>query len=117
MIPEIRTALAKACEPCAWDVWNWEPMDANTVPCVVVGRPTLQAAPRPLYAFVVPVWTIGRRYLDADSDAELDAVTDHVIELLNHVCTVAAIAPEYRTVADITHPAYRIDCAVGDGIC
>ena len=117
MLAEIRSALAEICQPCKWDVWQYEPTDVNTVPCVVIGRPSLVAAPRPLYSMTVPVWTIGRRLGDLDSAVELDEITDHILALLNAAGTVVSILPEYRTVADFSYPAYHIDCAVGDDLC
>jgi hypothetical protein len=70
-----------------------------------------------LFTITNPVWTIGRRLGDAEAALELDHMTDTAIELVRSVASVTALSPTIRTIAELSYPAYRIDCVTGQGVC
>jgi len=116
VIIETRELLADALAPVGWDVHRFEPSSVDVVPCVVVGRPSMEIAAN-LYTITNPVWVIGRRMGDEDSALELDAVTDRAVNLLRSAATVTMLTPALRAIAESTYPAYRIDCVTGQGVC
>jgi hypothetical protein len=44
-------------------------------------------------------------------------MTDTAIELVRSVASVTALSPTIRTIAELSYPAYRIDCVTGQGVC
>lgn len=116
MINETRQLIADALKPSGFEVWHHEPSDVTSVPCIVIGRPSMEVSGN-LYTISCPVWILGRRIGDQDSAIELDTVTDRAIELLRAEAVVTALTPLIRTVAELTYPAYRIDCVTGQGMC
>lgn len=116
MIPETRAMLAEALVSIGWDVHLFEPSNVELVPCLVVGRPSMEIHAQ-LYTITNPVWVIGRRLGDTDSAAELDTITDRAVTLLSSVASITLLTPGLRAIAESTYPAYRIDCVTGQGAC
>lgn len=120
MIIETRQLLADALRPIDWDVWMFEPSDVASVPCFVVGRPAFVVegtGQGNLYTITNPVWVIGRRMGDEDAETELDVFADEAVEALKPVAAITALLPTIRLIADVSYPAYRIDCVTGQGRC
>jgi hypothetical protein len=113
MITEIRQMIADALASAPWPVHPFEPDDVNELPCYVVSRPSLTFDVLDATA-TVPVYAIGRRLNDAESQAELDAATDAAWEaLLGPSIGVVAVIPTERIAASVSRPAYRLDAVVG----
>ena len=119
MIAEVREALRDIVKPAGWDVYTFLPDDVNRVPCVVVGQLSMDVDAQ-LYAATAPVYVVGRRLGDEDSQSELDNTVDRVVELLGMYGQQVAVThfePVARVIAGQSYPAYRIDVAVGFSIC
>lgn len=116
MIIETRTLLAEALASIGWDVHRFEPASVELVPCLVIGRPSMEIAQN-LYTITNPVWVIGRRMGDEDAALELDEVADQAVNLLRAAAHVTMLTPALRAIAESTYPAYRIDCVTGQGVC
>jgi hypothetical protein len=116
MITESRQLLRAALTPIGWDVYDVEPSNVDLVPCVVVGRPSMEIQAS-FYTITHPVWVIGSRLGDEDAAHELDEVTDRAVELLRAATVLTVLQPGMRAIAENTYPAYRIDCVTGQGVC
>jgi hypothetical protein len=116
VIIEARHLLAEALASIGYVVWDFEPANLPEVPAVVVGRPSMEVL-NPLFTITCAVWVVGRRNADRDAVDELDVLTDSAVALIRKVAVVTAISPAVRTVAELTYPAYRIDCVTGQGSC
>jgi hypothetical protein len=113
MIREVRATLAKALAGADWPTWTFKPDDVNEVPCFVVDRPTF-AIDVQLYVVTCSIVAIGRRMNDEDAQAELDDMTDTAMHLLRGPdVEVSRVEPAVVTIADLSYPAYRLDCIVG----
>jgi len=117
MIRAARKQLVAYLSTVDWEVYGFYPDDVTNVPCVVVGRPTIDLDTQ-LYAYACPVFVIGRRISDMDSQDELDAVTEEVIRALNGPdIVVTHVEPAVRVIAELNYPAYVVTCAIGQLNC
>lgn len=100
-----------------WSVYSYKPDDVTDVPCVVVDRPTVDINVSH-HTFTTPVVVIGRRDGSEDAQRELDDATSDVARLLaGPEIAVVRIDPATATVADLTHPAYRVTVSCGATYC
>jgi hypothetical protein len=113
MIQEIRRMLADALRHSEIETWTYHPDDPNMLPCYVVGKPTLDIDVQ-LVQFSVPVWAIGRRMSDEDSQLELDHMADVAINMLRGPdVNVSRVEPLVANISEQNYPAYVIHCLVG----
>lgn len=113
MISDVRKLLSEWLAHCDCEVWTHLPDDVNALPCIVVAQPT-GIVDAQLYSLVVPVLVVARRIADAESQKELDDVTDRVLSSLEgQDCAVLRFDPEARTIAGQVYPIYRLDVAIG----
>lgn len=113
MIAEVRELIATWLRPCGHEVWTYIPDDVNSLPCIVVAQPTASVDAQ-LYSLSVPVLTVARRFADAETQTELDDLTDKVLSALEgQDCAVLRFDPEVRNIAGQVYPIYRLDVAIG----
>lgn len=113
MIAEIRAMLARSLSTLDWPVYQYKPDDLNEVPCFVVDRPSVDVDVQ-TYIARCAVLVIGRRINDDDAQEELDRVTEAaMLAIRGPDINVSTVEPVVAMVAELTHPAYRIDCAAG----
>jgi hypothetical protein len=113
IIGAVRDMLGKALSNLEWTVYTYKPDDVNEVPCYVVDRPTL-AIDVQLYTVTCSVICVGRRLNDEDAQRELDdGCEDAMLALRGPDVDVSSVDPITVTIADLIHPGYRIDCAIG----
>jgi hypothetical protein len=117
MIAQMRAMLAKSLSTLEWPVHHYKPDDINEVPCFVVDRPTVEVDVQN-YVVRCSVIVIGRRINDEDAQGELDNVTEAaMLAIRGPEIDVSTVDPIIAMVAELTHPAYRIDCAAGFTNC
>jgi len=119
MIATARADVLKLLQGLAWPVFPYYPEDAAMVPCVVVGRPTIDQSEdyQPSdFTTRLPVIILGRRIGDDDTQDELDRVSDEVIERIipYHQFNVA---PGIETVAGLGYPAYVVTVIIALRLC
>ena len=113
MIAQLRAMLVKELSTLEWPVHQYKPDDINEVPCFVVDRPTVEVDVQ-LYTVRCSVIVIGRRINDDDAQAELDNVTEQaMLAIRGPEINVSTVDPIIAMVAELTHPAYRIDTSAG----
>lgn len=65
------------------EVHRFLPDDVNSVPCLVVGRPTISPGSQStIYDVDVPVYVVGRRLDDESAQEDLDRLADGVFSIL-----------------------------------
>lgn len=117
MIEELRKHLSGYLVHADIETWDYLPDDPNMVPCYVVAKPTL-AINVQLVEATIPVWVIGRRMSDEDSQRQLDALADKAIALLQGSdVAVVRVEPGIATIGEASYPAYIVTCAIGARIC
>jgi hypothetical protein len=117
MISELRKLIAANLDGAPWEVYAFKPDDVTSVPCIVVDRPTVDINVQH-WTFTTPVVVIGRRDGSEDAQVELDDATSQVVKLLaGPELAVVRIDPATATVAELTHPAYRITVSCGATEC
>lgn len=117
MILEARQQIAADLKLGEYEVWDIMPDDVNSVPCYVVGRPTLDIDVQ-MVTFTVPVICVGRRMGDADAQHELDIMTDRAVDLVQGPeVAVTRVEPSIATISELTYPAYTLTCVLGGVFC
>lgn len=117
MIVEFRRAVTELlARTSSVPVIGYLPDDVAELPCLVVGRPSIQETATPaLMRLSLDVSLLGRRVSDNDSQAELDALADQMFTNLGGTrnvkrndlimrCTL--ILPATVIVAGSEYPAY-----------
>jgi len=95
------------------------PDDVTQVPCVVIGRPSIEDGVSIVAAdflVSVPVMVLGRPVRDDDAQQQLDQVADLVIDRLVQEQPIS-VTPETESVAGLTYPAYLITVSVPYRLC
>jgi hypothetical protein len=109
--------IAANLESAPWSVYSYKPDDVTDVPCIVVDRPSVNIDVQH-HRFTTPLVVIGRRDGSEDAQIELDNVTSECARLLaGPELGVVLIEPATATVAELTHPAYRITVVCGATYC
>jgi hypothetical protein len=120
MIEQAKADVAKRLERLPWPVYLYRPWDMSHLPCLVVSRPTVDnGSPVDIAAaflITVPVLAIGRTYQDEDSQVELDAVADAVIDRFIDSNPIQVTA-ESEAVGGLVYPAFQILVSVGWRLC
>lgn len=112
-----REFLAAQLKGLDCPVWTFKPDDLTEVPCVVVDKPTLTINVQ-LMEVTCSVIVIGRRTNDEDAQTELDDLAEAaMLALRGPDVNVSLVEPIQVTVAELNHPGYRIECAVGQIDC
>lgn len=121
MIVELRAAVAHHLDGSPWPVHKYLPDDVGALPCIAVPRPRLSPTEANLSMGELPVFVVGSRITNDDSQAELDSVTDTVVQrfgglgktvrlespLINRLL-LTDVSPTTLIVAGADYPAYTL---------
>jgi hypothetical protein len=119
MIADTRAMVYKLFEGLAWPTYLYFPEDATLLPCVVLGRPTIDQSEdyQPSdFTTRLPVYVLGRRMADDDAQSELDEIADEVIERVIPYHQFDVI-PAVETIAGQSYPAYTVTVIVALRLC
>lgn len=120
MIVQAKIDVAKRLEGLPWPVYTYRPWDMSHLPCIVLSRPAIENGSSvdiaAAFLITVPVLAIGRTYQDEDSQVELDAVADAVVERFIESNPIQ-VSAESEMVAGLAYPAYQILVSVGWRLC
>lgn len=121
MIASIRTAIAEHLRGSASlsgvTILDTMPDDLNEVPCLVVGRPSMQPSrDANVDEYQTTVFTVGRRLNDSGAQPELDALADAVLvaafsrieDLVGSLAVDVRADPQTVAVAGVEHPVYLV---------
>lgn len=113
-----RVANHLRAECTSLPVFKYLPDDPAHIPCAVVGRPRLAEAAQPaVMDLSLDVAVLGRRVADDDAQAELDALTDDVVDAWGGTRGVkvddvsfhqTGVEPGTVLVAGVEYPAYLV---------
>ena len=107
-------------------VLRWLPEAPNELPCYVVGRPneTEDSSRRSTKLIEVPVYALGRTLRDDTAQDELDAMADHLDDLLwkppqepGRTMRLTALRATVTVIANIEIPAYTATVATATAPC
>lgn len=122
MIVQTRQLAADMLKGLDYPVLSYPPLDVETLPCVVVGMPTVEpAVPGPEAGTAslmasLPLMCIGRPLRDIDSLAQMDAMADEVVDRFVAGYRLSVVA-ETASVAGGTYPAYVVLVSIPLGFC
>lgn len=119
MIREARQVVLGKLTGLPWPVYPYIPEDVNEIPCVVVGRPSidqlLDFQPGD-FTTEIPVMVLGSRINDQDAQDQMDLVGDIVIARF-YATHQFQVTSTLEMVAGLTYPAYTITVSIRLQIC
>lgn len=121
MIATVRAAIATHLRETASlanvTVLDAMPDDLNDVPCLVVGRPSMQPSrDANVDEYRTTVFAVGRRLNDSGAQPELEALADAVLvaafarieDLVPGLAVEVRADPQTVAVAGVEHPVYLV---------
>jgi hypothetical protein len=130
VIVEFRDAVAHHLNGSPWPVHRLLPGDVGALPCIAVPRPRLQPAEASLTKGTLVVFVVGSRLDSDDAQAELDDVTDIVVDRFGGLgktvrlesplisrLLLTDVAPNTVLVAGIDYPAYALTLEATFTLC
>ena len=119
MLVTCRQTVADLLTNLGYTIHLYLPDDVTTIPCGVVGRPTVEdsgTGDAAGFSVSVPVMVIGRPLRDVDAQSELDRVADLVADrFIAHF--PITVTPEVENIAGVTYPAYLVTVTVPYRLC